>query len=355
MSSPVIEVTLHDKLNIEPQLDLSGFQSLVYGRKANDVGELAIVLPLRRFRPQLFTQDSVIVVKENGNLANDTIWLVKHIEVSNDWLTVTCEDALAFLKRRYILFGVGTAQAEKFQALDDMLKQIARENVTNATDINRNFAGITTAANTGRAQADRMAFAWKNVLSTMQEIAQNSKRLTYYLTYDIVMSTPKTGVFTTWTGVRGVDRRTGQQQRTFTLNNFAPGATLTIDYEGRATKITALGAGQNEVRRNATVTDPAPLYDTRWGVAEEIIEDGNQTDTTVLQSLARAELGRRTAKITFTGTLIEAGGVRYGRDFGYGDILPVDAFGYQFACRVVTVQTTVSQTELSRTCLLEAV
>lgn len=350
----MIDVWLHDKLTITRQRNLNFYISLSYGRKANEVGELEITLPFGSVRPTLFTEDSVIVVEEDGNLAFDTIWLVYQVFVNIDRIVVRARDAMHFLARRYVIFFENTAQAEKFQALDNMLKAVSRENLTNATDINRNLAGITTAADTGKAPAAELAFDGENVLQVMQTIADASRQLGTYLTFDIVMTTAKTGVVTTWTGQRGVDRRIGNQARI-----FGPGyqnirdTEIEIDYDNRASKITAWGAGEGSAQLTQTAQDPAPLYETRWGVIEDLIQLTNVDSTSQLLGAARSELSRRTTKIKVTGEFQETQQTRYGRDITYGDIIPLEAFGYTTACRVTAVQVSVNAPEIRRMIILE--
>lgn len=350
----MIDVWLHDKLTITRQRSLNFYVNLSYGRKANDVGELEITLPFGMVPPTLFTEDSVITVEEDGNLAFNTVWLVYRVIVNIDTITVRAKDAMHFLARRFVLFFENTAQAEKFQALDNMAKAVVRENLTNATDINRNLAGITTAADTGKAPAAELAFDGANVLNVLQEIANTSNQLGAYLTFDIVMTTAKTGVFTTWTGQRGIDRRTGSQARRFgpDYGNIRD-AVLEIDYDNRASKITAWGAGEGSTQLTQTAQDPTPLYETRWGVIEDLIQLNNVDSTAQLLAAARSDLSRRTTKIRLSGEFQETQQTRYGRDIAYGDIIPVEAFGYTTACRVVAVQVSVSAPEIRRAIVLE--
>lgn len=351
-----VAVWLHDKLAIRRQVSLGEYTRLSYGRKANDVGELEIALPFGSVRPQVFTEDSVIVVEENGTLAFDTIWLVDNITIDQQNIVIKAKDAMAFLARRWILFPEGDPGAQKFQALDDMVKAVVRENVTNATDINRNLVGISTAANVGRAPADQLAFDGENVLKTLQTIAQDSVGLGTYLTFDIVMTTPTTGIFTTWTGQRGLDRRSG-----FGTRRFGPdrgniiNSQIEIDYTDRASKVTAFGAGEGAVQRKQTDQDPTPLYETRWGVIETVHQATNIDDDALLLATARSERAHRGTKIRFRGELQDTVMTRYGRDYNYGDILPVEAYGYAFACRVVSVVTTIEGGKISRSCQLEAI
>jgi hypothetical protein len=352
----MIDVWLHDKLNIFRQRNLNAYTRLSYGRKANDVGELEIVLPRLAVRPTLFTEDSVITVEESGKLAFDTIWLVYHVQVTEAFITVKAHDAMHFLARRFVLFREGDPQALKFQALDNMAKEVVRENLTDPADINRDFAGLTTAANLGSGPGAQLAFDGANVLKTLQEIANLCLERGTYLTFDFVMSTASTGVFTTWTNQRGVDRRTGAQTKYFgpAYSNIV-NAQLELDYSNRASKITAYGAGDSAIQAMQTAQDATPLYETRWGVIEDVVQATNIEDSAYLLSHARQELGKRGTKVRFSGEFQETGATRFGRDIGYGDIIPVEAFGYNVACRVIAVVTTIEAPQITRSIVLEQV
>src|SRR3712207_1430931 len=112
---------------------IPAFLSLHYRRRANDVGELGLVVAADVLRggpygrPRLpIAIDSRLEVWRNGVLDTDTVWLIQYVA---EWLNdvderlvvigAMCADHL--LTRRFVNYAAGSAEAQKAAvAADDV-------------------------------------------------------------------------------------------------------------------------------------------------------------------------------------------------------------------------------------------
>lgn len=252
--------------------------------------------------------------------------------------TLVFYDANAMLQGRWVLYPAGNANADMTDNADDMLKSIVDTNcTTNATDTDRAWTGLTIAADLAACTSISKAFAWRPVLTVMQEIAAQARENCEYLTWDFVRTGICTHEFRTYTGQRGVNRgaSSGQMLRLTAENGGLKNPILTFARAGYPNHITAAGTGEEAARSTMTATDTvAPLGMLRY---ERIIDRSNVDNDTDLQSEADAEYQAVRPRFVFTGKLGETKSIRYGFDVYYGDIVSVNFAGYEFDAHITAV------------------
>jgi hypothetical protein len=100
------------------------------------------------------------------------------------------KDSFALITRRIVPYAAGTSQASKTTptAADDLIKTVFKENAgSSATDANRDLSAyISVQANLTLGQLITKNFAWQQLLSTLQAMAQDSTIKGTYIAFDIV-------------------------------------------------------------------------------------------------------------------------------------------------------------------------
>jgi len=317
-------------------------------RAVNDIGTLTLVIPSWDLY-SFVKPNSIISVSrsiDGGNLAvvGDTVFFVTGInrirERRQKYLEITCVDTIGILDRRIIPYPAGSAYSAKTDFADDMCKVIMRENYGSlATGTNRTSSLLTIQSDLGAGPSISKSFAHKKVLTTLQDIAQQSYEEGEYLAFDIFASLQDFSLeFRTYTGQRGVDRRYSTLVQPITID-----ADLNIgdfsfmrDYSKQATFIYAAGRGQESNRTLATANDETRVYGD-LGRVERFIDARGSTDAYVLAE-AQSALRDGKPRKSFVGEFLQSENMRFGKEINYGDYLllqvekeilevRIDAFG----------------------------
>lgn len=331
---------------------VENFLSLKYSRTVNDVGTLTLELPSDVNTSLIRIPDGRIEVLRNVDgreyLDTDTIWLIQAIDQKRDaagklTITVEAETPLRVVGEPGIFVNAfaGTANATMTGAADSLIVTIFF-NETNA------YFNIPYVPSAGGGATISKAFAWREVLKVMQEIAQASTAQGVYVAFDI-LSTP-TGqlFFQTFLQQRGVDHRWPNGQNPVLLSpdfgNVGEGR-MRLDYHDTASLISCGGAGQGTNRAFGVAEDTTLIGLSPFGWKRKFIELTNTADTTTLTNEAYAELRACRPRLTYTGKILDTPDTRYGVHWGWGDYVTVQDFGRSFDCRIEAVTVTVQPTQ----------
>lgn len=335
---------------------LSSFASLAYARAANAVGRLTLALP-RSVDYRLFGEDMRLEVWRGVDgrapqLEMGATWFVRRRTRTLDLLTVEAVDQIDLLRRRIVAYAAGSAQAEQVSAADDMIKQIVRDNYgASATDSEGDTtralstAYLSIQANTSAAPSINKAFARREVLTVLQEIAAASATLGTYLAFDLqVYAIRPTLELRTYTGQRGTDRRVSSGGGLTIAMEAGPSssAQLVEDWTGEASYIYAGGQGQGDDRLIRTASDPARLAASPWNRIERMVSATQASAPATVLAAARAELRRARAVRVLEGRLVDRRAARYGVDYGYGDYVTVGLEGETGEARLDAIGVTVN-------------
>lgn len=284
-------------------------------------------------------------------LEADTQFFVRKIKAETDSKGVTlyniiCESAKGLVRRRIIPYASQNTYTQKSTYADDMMKAIMRENFgALAIDSNRDIsAWLEIAPDVSAGLAMTKEFSRRNVYDVLREIAETSRQLGQYLTYDIVRVSQNLLRFQTYVNCRGTDRR-DMAIFSLTRRNLID-SVYEEDAFGEKTYIYCGGLGVGEERVVATAADAARIAASPFGRMEDFV-DGRQTeDITALTNDASQALWSSRPRQSFSGTIAETENSIYGIDYFFGDIVTAFGYGKSFPCLVDRVHVTVDANEI---------
>lgn len=340
---------------------IKDFFKLEYARKENDFGSLYLDVP-PVFGTGFFKIDGQLEIQRTlrddlpAYLEGETTWFIRKIthktEGNRKWLHLLAYDAVHMLERRVIPYYAESAYTKKADYADDMIKAIVRENMgtlavnrdTLAADTARNLSAlINVEVDESLAPLIEKSFAWRKVLPTLQEIAQDSRLQGTYLAFDVVQKVPNLWEFRTYTGQRGINR--GQASgNAFNLsieNDRLNYVTLSGDYTREITYVYCGGQGEGNDRNIQEATDVARATMTPFNRIEDFVDArDNEKPETVLAE-ANARLREMIPKYIINGHVLQTPSSIYGRDYNFGDIVVVKYMGMTYDVHLDGIHVTV--------------
>ena len=335
--------------------DLTRFAKLDYVLTENAVGSLTLTLG-EEIPPDWTTRDTRLEVWRSVDgapaaLEGEAVWFVRQpiddLAASGELThTLTAHDANDLLKRRIVAYKATTSQSTKTAAYDDMAKAIVRENLGNlATDTLRDLSAyLSVDADQSACPSALKSFAYRNVLTVLQEIAAASAGAGTYLSFDITRVNDSQLVFRTYMNQRGIDHRFPTSPNPVLLSpesGTLANASIKYDYTLEVTAAYAGGKGQNTARDFEVAVD-ARAFSSPFNRIEAFLDMAN-ADPTEIPAQLLAELWAGRPRKHFTGRIDESPGVRYGVHYGHGDIVTAAFRNQSFNCRVTPVHVTVSE------------
>ena len=343
------------------QLDLPPFHTLEYVLVENDIGALQLVMPgATPFADILTERDTELEIyrTEDGvtTLEGDKPFFVRNAEIalssSGEYLqTITAVDAKHLLKRRIVAYAAGTAQARKATVrADDMMKAIVRENLGSSAAAARQFPDFGVDADESSADFLTKSFAWRNVLTTLQEIADanytGAPTTPRYISFDIVRDGATTLRFRTFMDQRGIDRSLGGNNTLILSPEFGTLAdaaikTVTLD---EVTAVVVGGPGEESLRVTTTVTLANVAALSSYNYIEAFADARNGgTSTASLQAEGNALLQERRGRRLFRGRVVQTDTTRYGVHWRWGDVVVAQFAGQTIDdCRIDRVRVRVT-------------
>jgi len=341
---------------------VDSFLALDMARAVNDVGVLTLDLDPNTDVSQ-FRLDGRLSVYRQGSaggyrLQTETVWFVRQwrrvmYDSGERVLRVTAYSASDLLARRIVAYAAGSAQDA-----DDMMKAIVRENLYDTpTDTDRSLGGyLTIQADSASASSISKAFSRRNVLTTLQEIAETSAEGGEPLFFDIVAPSSGALEFRTYTGQRGTDR---------TLSSASPlimspelgtirGGELFEDYANEVTVVYAAGSGEGEDREVIEIEDGLRSRSSPFGRIEALRDARHGATGASLIAEGQSYLRANRPKRIFTAQLVDTPQVRYGIEWQWGDKVTAQFEGLSFDCHIATLRIQVSKGRESVTANLRA-
>lgn len=339
------------------------FVRLEYALVENDVG--ALTLALQPDTPlALFPRDAQIEIwrrvggqaaRIEGSASDGALWLVRKARYDyagdTELITVTAYDAKVLLRQRFADGVAGSARASKSGALDNILRDIVRDalgaNAGSATG--RNLSSIVTVeADTSTAPTGDKAFAHRNILTVMQEVAAQSAQAGMYLSFDLAYAGRLgSGVpaltFKVAARQRGADRGAASVGRLVFSRQFGTLSDVAMEYDwtDEVSAVRAGGAGEGAARLFASSEDPSRILQSSFGRSEDFVDQTGISTASVLQREANEALWNGRPRLRMSGTLLEAPFARYGVHFNHGDIITVQEGGATMSARLSAVRVTV--------------
>lgn len=310
-------------------------------------------------------------------------------------------DPKDLLRRRYIIQPAGYTQTLKTDYIDDMMKEIVREQMLYNScldadavqDNSRAFPNgeFFVQGDVSLGPLKSFTFPDRNVLDVLKELREASFQLydedplSYNRIYfDVVPvrilpgkvryifdeetgdpildedgmplvdesspdSTSRQGFeFRTYAGLRGQDRTTSALIFSVENNNLE-GPYYTKDHMNEENSIVVKGFGRGDSRPHATVTDTQRAGASRWNLCEGLEDASTEPDQTRLEDYAYPPLYAGIPQEQISCVFLNVGGSEdtprslYGIDWDMGDLLPVEYANQRFNVIVDIVYVAVDE------------
>jgi hypothetical protein len=326
--------------------------------KENEIGIMTVLVPPQLYSPSFFVRDGIIEVERkmganNTSLVGKTFWLIRRANYKIDdsgmeTVEISAQDTMSILKRRIVAHYTGSAYSKKIDFADDVMKDIIRENfgVLNL-DATRNIsAWMLAEANTSQGPIVTREVGWQNIYDVLKGISDESTELGNRILFAMERVAPAYLIFRTYKGFTGTDHTTNSLSPVVVSQDIGNLSVpeLVLDYFDEKTRIYALGKGQDAARLYEYKNDNTRISGP-YGLIEETIDGGDQTDTDVLIGLANMDLYKKRPKLIFDGIILDSLIYTYGVHFQYGDLVTAKYRGYSLNCALDTLGITFSSTE----------
>lgn len=332
--------------------------SLAYTLVVNAVGSLTIDLTDDALDPTWLEPDARIEVMrkpDGGAWAPEgrTVWLLQKwtrgLSPNGRYRRLVAESAMTLLRRRYTMYRADHAAVNITDEVDNIMKEVVRTNLGSTANGAASYigftspptriqSGLTVEANQSLGLTTSKEFAWRNVLSVLQDLAGDAATSSVPLFFEVVWD--GSGLtFRTRFYQPGTDR-TGTTGRLIVSpehGNLGGTVEVTEDWTDCATWVVTGGQGQQEDRLVGGAWDTARIGRSPYGVRELFVNATSLTTAASLNAEAASELHRRRPKRTLSGQLLSAPGATYGIDWLHGDRLIAQFDGEPFDALVETV------------------
>jgi hypothetical protein len=331
------------------------FENFDFAYKENEIGECILQIPSQLLDRSLLSIDNIIEIWRTNAagityLEGERNWYLRKWEFAQNGASdnlnyrLTLQDANQLHDRRIIAYAADSAQAQKTDNYDDMMKAMVRENEgALATVAARSIATyLTVEADVGLAPSGTRGFAWQNLLHELQEICKASYTAGAYLAFDTVWTAAGTNEFRTYYLLRGVDHglASGDMRIVSVDTGSLANASLILDYTNLKNAIYVGGQGREDAREIITVTDATSIGASVLNRCEDFADASSAYVTAGITSVGNSALAEKRGRAYFTGNVVDTQGMQYGVHYGFGDIVVAQFAGYSIDCHIDTVHIT---------------
>jgi hypothetical protein len=333
------------------------YVSLEYTKVVNEVGSFAVTLP-GAFNMQMAQQDTRVAVFRQpvaGPRRLDFVGLVRRMtrRAANGTMTYTLRgpDLNHLLTRRIVAYAAGSAQADKASTFaDNMIKAFVRENLGALASVaarNLTAYGFSVQADTSKGTNVTKASAWRNLLTTIKEIAEASQATPATAVYFGIVPAPPGWQCEFQTNILcwGNDHRyaSGNRPVVFSLELGNLGEAMReVNALDERTYIYAGGQGQEAARLIQEASDATRIGQSPFNRCERFVNSSYTDDADQVLGQAYSELRDGKPKLAFDATIVDAGQTVYGRDYGFGDYVTCQFDGELIDCRIDRVSIGIS-------------
>jgi len=387
---------------------LDNFNYMAYSRTVAGMGSFQIGLNFYDFVakvPEYWRLDRRIDIwrspAEGYPMKRDAMYLLRSVRTyvrdSDGYLYIEFygRGLVDLVNRRAIPAYAGSSYASKTDYIDDMMKDIVRENALYGSAVDE-----TGAVDNDRAypqyefivQADRslgpsvsMSFADSQVMDTLKKLrdlsfqknAESASNRKIYFdvvpvdmkNYVIYILDASSDIFLDEFGDELLDETAyetlaplGFQFQTFadrmgtdktdiiefsTENGNFVASAWQISHMEEINAAYVKGQGEGASRAVETVTDTDRINQSRWNRIEDIIEASNETTSASLQAAGYEKLGEKIPKDDLYGTFLSVPETEYtprclyGLDWDLGDLVKVQFGGRSFNAEIQTIHVSL--------------
>lgn len=321
--------------------------SFSYGWAANDITECVLNLS-RTFDPDFLQRDRMIQIwRQFGERTFVFPYFIyrwrRFTQQGSHRLRVWGYSPNIILRWREVAYYVGSNQGSaSAEEADDLMKRIFDENFltclhysTGAADNDREWSEmLSVQANATAGPQITREFGWRDVLTIMQEISEESDNQGTHVWFDVaVKAVDQSSIsfeFRTKTDQPGADLTSLGVVFSEGYKNLKNGY-LDYDYGDEKTYVYGLGQGP-ENNRIVSVSEATGRRDqSYWGRKEAKIHAGLQKVSTAgVASEANAKLAASRPRIAAGGEVVSTDAFSFGHDWGPGDKVRVLYEGEKF-------------------------
>lgn len=343
---------------------LPDIKSLQYARMFNIPGRFSIDIPYTALDTFIDVPDWRVEIWRD---AGGSRWLefggfIRQLQYQTDDagntnVTLSGPDFTDLLNRRIIAYRVGTAQATATDNADDMMKSLVRFNLgVDATldykgdaeterDLSDHGFAVQPSLNLGPT-IDK-AYAWRNLLMTLQEISEASQLAGDATYFQVVYNSATDFEFQTYVDQPGIDR-TASSNNPFVLSVERGNLSmplLWLDFEREVTHVYAGGEGDSSISTTSRTIAEAESV-TRKGYSvwnrREAFQDARMEDTSAqVEDSARARLHEGRGNLSFAAQVLDIPGSHYREHWDLGDKVTVTHLGTTFDVLIGAVNVTL--------------
>ena len=332
---------------------IQAFTSLEYVRTENSIGNMVLTIPRGLMRYEDFAVGQLFEIwrEKRGSLElqNDTAYFLQDWQFYTDregreYIQLYATDANWLLDTAIVWAYAGSAQAEKTGKPDDMMKAIVREQLGDLAAAERRKLSVQNDVGAGGTSVTK-AFAYRDVLTVLQELADVANENGVYLAFDVVRTAPATFEFRTYAGQRGTDHsRTSGDPRLVgkQYGNLAEASFGTFHSDERNWVLVA-GQGEENARMTVQRYNTSRIGSSKWNRREYFKDSRDNDNTAALQADGDEVLNDYKPKQILTGRLLDTPGMQFGVHYQFGDVVTAQAFGYNVDCHISSIRVKVDQ------------
>lgn len=329
------ELFVTDRVGVR-QAVVDTYETFEIYARINDIGTWELALPTDTEAGQRLLDDSFarleVAVDQQVWRSGPVTHLRRDVDVDGDALTVTGVDDTVWLGRRNAHPQPGTATPPYATTSYDVhtgpvstvLAELVAVNAGPAAVPARRVPGLTVPTPAPTGPTIEVSARWQNLLTLAQDTARP-----HGLLFDVIDL-----VFRAYQPAdRGVVFSAG-------LETLA-GWTLTSE-AATANKVVVAGGGQGTARLIREQTDNFSVG--TWGLAETFVDQRQTVEVTELDQAATEALAESVKPVTVAFTPLDTEGQAFGRDWGLGDTVTVQAGGLIVVDQVREIHVTLDDT-----------
>lgn len=332
---------------------IQAFNGLEYVKTQNAIGSLVITMPRGLMQYDQFSVGDIFEVWREKNsvleLQNETAYFLQDWEFRADseggeYITLIASDANWLLDTAIVAAFSGSEDAEMTGIPDDLMKAIVSKQLGSTATAWR--TKITEAPDLGAGGASiSKAFAYRNVLTVIQELAELANEGGVWVGFDVVRTAPGAFEFRTYTGQRGQNhgRLSGDPRLVGKQYGNLSEATFGTYHADERNWVMVAGQGEEDERVLVYRENIQRRDASKWNRREYFKDSRDETVTANLEADGDAALDEFKPRQVLTGTLHDTPGMQYNIHYQFGDVLSVEAFGYFVDCHVKSVRVRVDQ------------
>ena len=333
---------------------IQAFTSLEYVKTQNAIGALVINMPRELIQYDQFAVGDIFEIwrEKNGTLElqNETAYFLQDWEFWTDsdgaeYIRLVAFDANWLLDTAIVWAYAGAAESDITDYPDNLMKTIVKQQLGVDASVERRKLSVAPNLSAGGSRTTK-AFAYRNVLTTIQEICEVAQETNnVWLGFDVIRTAPGQFEFPTYTGQRGQNhgRASGDPRLVGRQYGNLSEASFGTYHANERNVVLVAGQGEDAARTWVTRTNDARMSASKWNRREYFKDSRNDETTAALEAEGDAALDEFRPRQVLTGKLHDTPGMQYNIHYQFGDVLSAEAFGYFVDCRVGSVRVKVDQ------------